>query len=57
MYLCSEDNPSLKFPYHLQYYLINSTSSTKLPFRIVPLSADEASSRRRHQVSWSVRVP
>ena len=21
MYLCSEDNPSLKFPYHLQYYL------------------------------------
>ena len=20
MYLCSEDNPSLKFPYHLQYY-------------------------------------
>ena len=50
MYLCSEDNPSLKFPYNLQYYLINSTSSTKLPFRIASLSADEERATvKRHQ--------
>ena len=36
MYLCSEDNPSLKFPYHLQYYLINFYKLYKTTVSVVP---------------------